>query len=237
MLVKSLPLKAALAAALLALACSTAEAPERNGAPTHQQVSFSPPGETLALSGRLFGSGSVGAILAHQNGADQDSWLAFAQELAQQGYLVLTFDFRGYGQSPGKQSAPDAPKDLEGAVDFLRGKGVARPFLVGASMGGSASIAVAARLDVAGVVTLSTPLEFRGLDLHPYIEQVTEPKLFMASEGDTYATDSARYLYEHAFGESHMKVFPSSAHGTEMLTGVKGAEVKQSILDFIEKYK
>ena len=49
----------------------------------------------VTLEGRLFGDGSTGVVLSHMRPADQRSWFAFANRLADEGYLVLTYDFRG----------------------------------------------------------------------------------------------------------------------------------------------
>lgn len=66
----------------------------------------------VQLGGYLVGEGSRGVVLAHMYPTDQTSWFAYAEELAQPGYLVLTFDFRGYGESQGAVPQVAAPKDL-----------------------------------------------------------------------------------------------------------------------------
>src|SRR5262245_58482602 len=112
--------------------------------------------------------GSAGVVLAHMSPADQRSWFDFAERLAREGYRVLTFDFRGYcpggdgGCSEGERDVPSIPKDVEGAIAELRRRGVTKIGLVGASMGGTASLITAANQgrDVAAVVTLSAPTAF-----------------------------------------------------------------------------
>src|SRR3972149_1326741 len=50
------------------------------------------------LSGRLFkgqNSDAAGVVLAHMYPADQTSWWDYARTLAAEGYVALTFDFRG----------------------------------------------------------------------------------------------------------------------------------------------
>ena len=104
----------------------------------------------VPLRGYLFGQGSTGVILAHMYPADQKSWFPLAYKLAEKGYLAMTFDFRGYGESGGEKVIAEIDRDLEGAHQFLRPK-VKKVFLVGASMGGTAAIRVAARHPTAGV--------------------------------------------------------------------------------------
>ena len=53
----------------------------------------------MQLAGRLFGdpaSARTGIVFAHMLPADQTSWFEFAKRRRDQGYLALTFDFRGY---------------------------------------------------------------------------------------------------------------------------------------------
>ena len=53
-------------------------------------------GGGIRLAGRLFGSGRVIVVLAHQVDDDQSDWYPFAKRLVSLGYRALTFDLRGY---------------------------------------------------------------------------------------------------------------------------------------------
>jgi pimeloyl-ACP methyl ester carboxylesterase len=126
----------------------------------------------VTLAGRLFGpaEGSAGVVLAHMSPSDQSAWYFFADRLGRRGYRVLTFNFRGYcpggdaGCSDGEKNPPAIWQDVEGAVEALRSEGATRIGLVGASMGGTASLVVASKegkgVDV--VITLSAPPALRG---------------------------------------------------------------------------
>jgi len=113
--------------------------------------------DRITLSGQLFdGGGEMTVILSHAFPTDQRSWTAFARLLAEDhGYVVLTYDFRGYGESGGDTIIPDLDRDVRAALEFVRGSGAARVVLIGASMGGTASLRVAATQPVAGVVAVS----------------------------------------------------------------------------------
>ena len=80
----------------------------------------------VSLEGRLFGDGSTAVVLSHMLPADQRSWFAFADRLADEGYLVLTYDFRGYcpggegGCSQGDRDISAIWQDVLGAEDFVR---------------------------------------------------------------------------------------------------------------------
>jgi pimeloyl-ACP methyl ester carboxylesterase len=84
--------------------------------------------------------------------------------MAQAGFRTLTFDFRGYGESGGEKDVAAIDRDMEGAYRYLIGRKIRPVYLVGASMGGTAALIVAARVPVPGVATLSAPATFAGLD-------------------------------------------------------------------------
>ena len=56
----------------------------------------------LVLRGKVYGSGAAGVILAHELDGDKSGWSDFAERLAGRGFFVLTFDFRGHGDSLGR---------------------------------------------------------------------------------------------------------------------------------------
>ncbi len=188
----------------------------------------------LQLSGRLFGQGGQGVILAHMFPADQESWREFAVELAQHSYLVLTFDFRGYGDSEGAKEIDRIDRDVEGALNFLEHRGVDDVFLIGASMGGTASLKVASRRSVSGVVSLSSPVSFQGLDAAPDVPNIEEPVLFIASEQDGPAHGSMLILADLAQASTQTLALPGTAHGTDILNGAFGQSARDAIMDFLE---
>ena len=189
----------------------------------------------VKLKGYLFGRGDKGVVLAHMYPTDQKSWRPFAEELADKGYRALTFDFRGYGESAGQKEISLIDRDLLAAVLFLKGRGLKKVYLIGASMGGMAAIKVAAREPVAGVVTLGSPLSFQGLDAGADVAKVKAPKLFIASERDPYNGQSAKTFYQRASGIKETLVFPSEAHGTFLFDTPHAAALKSALLKFIEK--
>ena len=202
---------------------------------TYQAVTF-PSTDGLELSGRLFGEGDVAVILAHMFPADQGSWQDFARELAEEGYMALTFDFRGYGSPQGQREIDQIDKDVEGALDYVEARGASSIVLAGASMGGTASINVAARREVSGVISLSGAVEFRGLEALADVKQVQVPKLFIAAEGDRPARQSLETLYDSSPGAREFLVIEdSSAHGTDLLRGAEGRRVREEILGFLER--
>jgi uncharacterized protein len=232
MLGRSLFLLAALGLILAACGGGEKEAhptPE-NGA--SQAVSFQT-ADGVTIRGHLFGEGETLVILAHMRPSDQTSWFGFAEELAKAGYSALTFDFRGYGESEGSQELSKIDLDVEAAIETMRDKGYGVIYLMGASMGGTASLIVAARQEVAGVVAISAPANFEGLDAEAVVGQVSERKLFIASKGDSSATMSLEQLFGRAPEPKEEKVFEGSDHGTNLLEGKDAAEVKAAIMAFL----
>ncbi len=191
----------------------------------------------IEIEGRIFGIGENGLILAHMYPADQESWKDFALLLSQKGYRVLTFNFRGYGKSGGEKEISLIYKDVLAAYDFFKKEGVEDIILIGASMGGTAVLKVAAQKDVKGVISMSGPLNWKqmGLSAEEEIKLIEEPKLFMASEGDSSAKDSANLMYELSGEPKQIEIYSGSEHGTNMFLGENREQVKRDIINFIEE--
>jgi esterase/lipase len=167
--------------------------------------------------------------------ADQKSWVPLARKLAEKGYLAMTFDFRGYGESDGEKVIAEIDRDLEGAYRFLQPK-VKKIFLAGASMGGTAAIRVAAENPTAGVVSLSAPLAFRGLDAREAIRKLTIPCLFVAAQGDGHASEAAHVFHKAVKSpKPQLLIVPGSEHGTRLFSGPHAKKVEEAIFQFLEK--
>ncbi len=189
-------------------------------------------GDGQTLGGHLYGSGKIGVILAHQYNGDQTGWTDFAMVLAAHGYQALTFDFRGFPESGPLVHVPDAPVDLEAAYDFMRTR-TDRIFIIGASMGSDAAIVLAAHHPVAGLILLSTPVEFGGLSVYDADAEVKAPMLFVETTADPFVAGQSEMLYRHAMAPKWLKIYPGSEHGTEILLGAHGVELRNLMLGFI----
>jgi dienelactone hydrolase len=203
----------------------------------------------VRLEGRLFGPGDgsagPGVVLAHMLPADQSSWFAEAIRLSNAGYRVLTFNFRGYcpggdlGCSEGDRDPGATAVDLAAAVDELQGTGVDRVGLVGASMGGTASLSVAAAQPAAidAVITLSAPISIGGLSVSPdALSAITAASLFIAGTGDATAAQAAQTLYDGANQPKSVQILPSDDHGTDLLTGNATSAVRGLIDGWLASY-
>jgi pimeloyl-ACP methyl ester carboxylesterase len=194
--------------------------------------------EPVVLSGRVFGHGETGVILAHMRPADQSSWFPFATRLAATGnYTVLTFDFRGYNESTGEKEFDRVDTDLAAVLRHMRGElGVARVFRVGASMGGTAALLVAGREDVDGVISISSLARYQQLDALTAVPLIRSPKLFITSADDVPAALSEEQFWAQAVGPKEHKVFEGNAHGTDLFASAAAREFEQVMLDFIARH-
>ncbi len=186
----------------------------------------------VLLRGHLYGRGSTGVILAHMYPADQSDWTDFARVLANQGYEALTFDFRGFTESEGESGTEYADRDLIAAYKFLRPR-VSRIFIAGASLGAEAAILVAAHEQVAGIICISVPTSFGGLEVTKAITQVRAPILFVTSKDDPLVAGQPEILYRLTDAPKSFETYPGKAHGTAILFGPYGNELQNLMLRFM----
>lgn len=193
------------------------------------------PEDPVTLSGRVFGSGEVGVILSHMRLDDQTAWYPFAQKLADTGeFTVLTFDFRGFGESTGDKQFDRIDADLTAAYEYMRDElGIDKVFLVGSSMGGTASLVVAASVAVAGVVSISAPGQFPPIDAELTVAAIDAPKLFITSEDDVPQARTQETLWALAREPKQQYVYEGDAHGTALFEGPHGPDLERRIVDFL----
>ena len=202
----------------------------------------------------------MGVVLAHgfSQETGQDDWNRFAPFLRDQGYGVLTFDFRSFcdkgGCSEGPLRLEENWRDVVAAVEYLRSRGSERIFLIGASMGGLAVFRAAdvAELDVAGIVSLATPQfpsryyegEFPENDVTPErLEAIEAPKLFLAGADDVqtsafapfrpgvervFFADDAQSMFDAAPEPKQIEIVESGRHSSELVTVADRQTVEQT---------
>jgi dienelactone hydrolase len=196
-------------------------------------VSFRAAGGAM-LKGAVLGRGSTGVVLAHTTGADRCQWLPFARQLAKSGKRALVFDMRGYGASTGVTNT-DPHLDVIAAAAELRRRGAKRIVLMGASMGGTGVVAAAPRIRpaVSGVVELSAPTAFGGVDALAAAKKLKVSALFVAGRDDGDFPAATRALYKAAATkDKKLHIAPSSWHGVDL---VYLPAVRKLVLDFVER--
>jgi pimeloyl-ACP methyl ester carboxylesterase len=145
------------------------------------------------------------------------------------GIAALTLDLRGHGETGGLQDVPHVDRDVAAMLLFLQSRDYPQIYLIGASLGGMASFRVAANKDAAGVVTMSSPFIYMGLDLTDDAPRVAERKLFLASKGDPVGgpSDLDQFLRLSPAPKDSV-LYEGSLHGTALLAGPNGAAVRRS---------
>jgi pimeloyl-ACP methyl ester carboxylesterase len=227
--------------ALLALAASTAgAAPQRV---EHDCVKggelFFNAADGTKLVGHRFGKGTTAVILTHMSEGDLCDWLPYAKRLAGKGYFAFPIDFRGYGFSDTPPSGQYRyVQDIAAATKALRKLGKKRIFVVGASMGALAAVAAAPSISppVTGVVSLSAPRRFRGMDGIAAGRRLSVPALYVAANQDVnggydFAAD-ARALYGAARSkDKRLVLLPGYEHGIALVgRSVKARGAVESFL-------
>lgn len=133
------------------------------------------------------------AIFAHCFTCSKDLFAPtrIARGLAERGIGVLRFDFTGLGHSDGEFANTDFSsnvEDLVAAADFLRDEYQAPRVLVGHSLGGTATIVAASRVDEVQVVaTIGAPCH-PGHVAHLFGEQVED----IEDQGEAHVTLAGR---------------------------------------------
>jgi pimeloyl-ACP methyl ester carboxylesterase len=217
-----------LAALLLALASvagfagrATAEVTRHSCVPKRAEIHFKAADGTR-LAGIRLGRGQTAVVLAHQSRGDACQWASYARRLAGMGYLVIAFDFRGYGdsQARGGRAANRLSADVAAAAKAARARGARKVFAVGASMGGTAVIAagVHTRPRLAGVISLSGPAAFGGVSAIDVVPRLTVPVLYVVGQFDQDFAADAQTLYDAtASADKAIQVLPVGRHGVELV--------------------
>jgi len=190
----------------------------------------------VTLRGWLWQRAPTAVVFSHMYGTDQSTWAQFAEELSSQGYTALTYDFRGIGRSGGRFVIAQVDRDVLAAVQFVRRLGECRVVLVGASLGGTASLVAAGQTAVDGVVVMASGTQWQGLDARSYLPTLTTPKLFIVGSGDAPFNHSARVMYAQTPHPKQLVVVPTHEHGTYMLQTQHRGTIKRAITAFLKDH-
>ncbi|MFA6093487.1 MAG: alpha/beta hydrolase [Elusimicrobiota bacterium] len=101
----------------------------------------------------------------HGNAENMTTHFLYVRWLAEEGWDVLAFDYRGYGASGGEKALRGSVQDGAAALAYARGKAAGKPLIVfGQSLGGAlalASLSVDGGENVRAVVLDSTFSSYR----------------------------------------------------------------------------
>ncbi|WP_157875839.1 alpha/beta hydrolase family protein [Streptacidiphilus griseoplanus] len=178
------------------------------------------------LDAYVQGDGKVGIVFSHHLGGDLCEWADYFDHFTQHGYRVLAFTMDG----------ADPGAVLKASQELVR-RGSRKVVLVGASKGGTASLAAAAApgsVQVAAVVSLSAPSQYDTTDAMAAAGRLKVPAFFAAKSEDTPYVDNARDLYKADHdAQKTLKVYQGSGHGEELLRNGSGLA---DMTDFVLHY-
>jgi dienelactone hydrolase len=199
--------------------------------------------EGVRIAGRLFGEGDVGVVLSHMRAGDQSQWLEFAGQLAEEGYVVLTYNRRGscpggeLGCSSGTED-DDGWKDLASLVDEVRAAGAERVVVGGASLGAMESLYALSRgLDADGLVWVAGIDLYNGVTVADQVADVLVPKLFLSGDADEEPADLLEVFEADAPPPFEIVTLDTGEHGTDILAYAPVAAAdgfRRAVVDFLE---
>jgi esterase/lipase len=193
--------------------------------------------EGATITGELYGSGET-AVIFSVMGECTPGWREFAQLTAAQGFMALTYQWRGCrANSVDNVLIRKFVEDTRAAIAFAREQGAEKIILVGASLGGCASAKLAVESGASGLIVLASPpsipqwgFEIQSADLNTEI-----PKLFITAENDnTVPPEATHELYDLASEPKDWQTYPGSAHGTNLFDTESKSALQRRILEFIQ---
>jgi alpha-beta hydrolase superfamily lysophospholipase len=186
------------------------------------------------LRGHLYGQGPCWTVLVHDEGRDLDSWKSLVPELVQSDFCALAFDLCGHGASDDPWDPGQVVADVTRVLNFARSQGATKLYLLGAGMGGTASLAAADTHGVRAIVALSPRADLSSPQAN--IRVSTAPKLIMAGSRDKLAMQQASNIYDRVIGWSMLETPPVAEQGTDLLWSPWGGTLREHVLTFLRDY-
>lgn len=186
-------------------------------------------------------------VFLHMMPATKESWTGLANQLQQEGYVGLAIDLRGHGHSEdgphgftqfSDHEHQDSVRDIDAAVDFLKGVG-ARPehiYFIGASIGANLALQYIKNHRVFKKAVLFSPgFDYHGIDARSIVSALPEDKhlLYIAADDDRAGENSKEVnaLYERTpCTHKQKEIMESGGHGTALL--LHHPELIQQITSF-----
>ncbi|MDJ0496354.1 MAG: hypothetical protein QNJ75_07015 [Acidimicrobiia bacterium] len=145
--------------------------------------------DDLELYAKYWPGGPVAVLAGHDfyttsdadDGVDpqsSDSIVWWTGVLADQGFTVLSPDYRGHGRSPGETSINDAPTDLKAAYDFLVARGYEKIVMAGLLGSGTAGVVLDAQdpdVEFAGIAMIWSAPQELALDAQRVLYGIDAP--------------------------------------------------------------
>ena len=204
----------------------------------------------VILKGSYYAAGAPGpaVLLVHQCNMDRSSWAGLANDLASAGIHVLTFDLRGFGETPGEGlTSPDSfprlmkqsPPDVDAAYAYLlKQEGVDRSRVAvgGASCGVALTSDLLTRnLEIKAFVALSG---FPSDSAKAHISKMPGLAVLAAAADQDALTPGVHEILKTAVAgsknaQSMVKIYGGTEHGLPMF--VKNPDLEPMIVSWLTK--
>jgi hypothetical protein len=190
----------------------------------------------VTLQGTLYGHGTHGIILSNEGNNESGPWLPVALQLAQNGYLVLSYMYRDR-VTTSHQLSVHALTDLRAAITFLRVHNVTKLVLIGASLGALVTVKEATVKKFDALVVISAPIGYQDVQLSDTeLQAITVPKLFVTSDLNDPFTRDTLHMFDVTPDPKEKLVYPGVKHGISLFEGDTGAALLPSLLQFLQRY-
>lgn len=178
----------------------------------------------VELMGTIYGDGECAIVLTPQINRERGSWEPQATQLADKEYITFAIDV----------DEDDRPASILGAVQYLQAEHeINRVILIGASIGGEASVIANAHTEsdtVRGVVAISPG---GGTD---YAADLTGQKLFVVAEEDEERfIETTETLHETAPEPKELQIYSGDAHGQGLFETEHSDDLFQRIVNLVEE--
>ncbi len=191
------------------------------------------------ISGTFWASISEKApaiILVHQFGSTRHDFDSFVPVLLDNGYNVLAYDIRGFGQSKNGtvESLDDFPKDVVGAINYLKSQSnvdINKIGIIGASVGANVAYVASGSIPQIKVAVSLSPSNTgsSGVLLGHNIQDFSAHNILIAS--DENEKQDAEFIYNNSKMPKLQKTYPGFGHGVGILNST---DAQKDILDFLK---
>jgi fermentation-respiration switch protein FrsA (DUF1100 family) len=236
--------------------------PDPGVPPTGVETVEIPTGDGLRLAGWFVPGRNAGAdrpgpavIVFNGNAGDRSHRLPLADALAERGYSVLLFDYRGYAGNPGRPSEEGLRADARAAVGVLASRPEVDPERIvyfGESLGAAVAGGLATVRPPAALILRSPPSSLADvgrhhypflpivdaplLDRYPLAEQIRDvrvPLLALVTERDEVVPAAlSRKVFDAAAEPKRYVALDASGHNDPAL--LAGEEMLNAITSFLE---
>lgn len=190
-------------------------------------------------------------LYSHGNAEDLGDSRSTLEALHQMGFAVFSYDYRGYGTSPGSASEQTTYQDIDAAYQYLTTTLQIAPdriIVYGRSVGSGPSVSLASRVPIAGlilenaftstfrVVTRISIFPFDRFDNLSKIGKVNCPILVMHGSVDrVIPLHHGQTLFNHAKPPKQFVVVDGAGHNDVM--AVAGLQYVQALQAFTQQLR